>query len=392
MLRFNTPRGEPTLPDDGIKRPWPLDTATMEADLVDLASRRPDLSDWQRTELYLSAAFRFRDLDTGDAALPEQRAIFAWIDIVSPPEARATTQKQSPMERLVRMLIGRDTDRLLVGPDPPTTAAPLAALADKRPDLSVVQRHELLIAALGSLGRMDKGRRVEATNDAIFAWINVVVPVPAPVPDDRTLGEVKRLAPSLDDLEDRIHNLRQQRRLQDHLDALEADEALETLISRPSQARSGGSIPERHTRAAKQAAASRRTEPVVGRRGADEADQSESAEEQAAAQLEASARRMIAVWAGHPKVVTLVEHLRPDFRALLDQLAIDTDDRLPAAARILGMWPIVPGGTAWPNFFLNWPAEYLEAQTHCPRSKRTTLVGGFRFPQSPFGFNKSAPA
>jgi hypothetical protein len=166
---------------------------------------------------------------------------------------------------------------------------------------------------------------------------------------------------SLDDLEDHIHALHQRRRLQDQLDALEADAALDGLVAPAPERPSSGSLPKLRKGARKKAPASVVSEASDHDRSVDEAGEPGSAEEQAAAQLEASARRTVAVWAGHPKVTSLVERLRPDFRVLLDKLAIDPADRLPAAARILGMWPTSPDGTELPNFFVAWPPEKLAA-------------------------------
>jgi hypothetical protein len=68
---------------------------------------------------------------------------------------------------------------------------------------------------------------------------------------------------SLDDLEDQIHNERQQRRLQDQLDAWEADAALDGLVG-PAPARPlSGSTPKRRKGAGKHTAASVEAEATV---------------------------------------------------------------------------------------------------------------------------------
>ena len=165
---------------------------------------------------------------------------------------------------------------------------------------------------------------------------------------------------SLDDLEDRVHDLRQRLRMRDELEALEADAALEGLVGSPPKTDGSGTIPKRTKRRKTEAKPSRPTPAPDGRK-VEKASESDSPEEQAAAQLEASARRMVASWAGDPRVTALVSHVRPDFRALLDELGIDDADMLPASARILGMWPTAPDGTELPNFFAEWPPERLAA-------------------------------
>ena len=160
-----------------IEASRPVDTLVMAADLLELGSRRPDLSEAQRSELYFAALSRFRDFPGIDTGLAQPWEIFSWIDIVSPREGHVPSQVEILQEEFIRALIGVDPDRLLLGRDPSTTAAPLAALALKRPDLSILQRHELLMAARRHLGRRNSGPRVESAQDAIFAWIDVVVPV-----------------------------------------------------------------------------------------------------------------------------------------------------------------------------------------------------------------------
>ena len=94
------------------------------------------------------------------------------------------------------------------------------------------------------------------------------------------------------------------------------------------------------------------------RRYADRVSESESPEEQAAVHLDASARRMVARWAGNPLLVQAVNELRPDFRTLLDELAIDAaDEKLLVAARMLGLGPVDQDGIELPNPFAAWPPE-----------------------------------
>jgi hypothetical protein len=168
----------------------PLDPMAMAADLIGLGSRRPDLTEGQRSELYFAALHRFRDFPGGETGLAHTWQIFAWIDIVSPQEGHVPSQEEILQEDAICALIGRDPDRLLLGPEPAFTAAPLAAHAHKRSDLSVVQRHELLVAARSHLARPGYGRKFMATTGAIFAWIDVVVPVRTPVTDELALASM----------------------------------------------------------------------------------------------------------------------------------------------------------------------------------------------------------
>ena len=177
-----------------IEASRPVDALVMAADVLELGSRRPDLSDAQRSELYFAALSRFRDFPGSETGLAQPWQIFAWIDIVSPREGHLPSQGEILQEEFIRALIGVDPDRLLLGRDPSTTAAPLAALALKRTDLSVVQRHELLMAARGRLARPGYGRKLKATTGAILAWIDVVVPPrtrPTAVDGKRNLGRPK---------------------------------------------------------------------------------------------------------------------------------------------------------------------------------------------------------
>jgi hypothetical protein len=145
--------------------------------------------------------------------------------------------------------------------------------------------------------------------------------------------------------------------MRDQLDALEADAALDRLVSPPPATRTSRQLPNDAEPAAVEAVLSVPTDALVGRY-ADRVSESELPEEQAAAHLDASARRKIARWAGNPILVQAVNELRPDFRALLDEIGINaTDEKLLAAARILGLSLVDPDGIELPNPFATWPPE-----------------------------------
>jgi hypothetical protein len=224
-----------TVADDDVGARRRIDALVMAAEILDLASLRPDLAELQRTELYFAAVYRFRDLPGGEASLAGRDEIYAWIDLVMPPAPGTPIKNDSSLPRAVRSILEGDPSRLLLGPEPAVTAAPLAALARRRPDLSAVQRHELLVGARRRLARPGFGRKVEASPNAIFAWIDVVVPVrtrPMAGAGKRNLGRPKgSRRPSVDDLEDQVHDLRQGLRVRDQREALEAELALESMVS-----------------------------------------------------------------------------------------------------------------------------------------------------------------
>jgi hypothetical protein len=220
----------------------------MAADQIELGDRRHDLTGAQRSELYFAALSRFHDFPGAQMGLPHAWEIFAWIDIVSPREGHVPNEAETLQEGAIRAFIGGDPDRLLLGPDPAVTAAPLAALAHKRPDLSVLQRHELLVAGRSRLARPGHRGKLKATTQAIFAWIDIVVPARKRATVDRTKDDVRRPAPSLDELEDRVYRFRQGLRVRDQMEALEADQALERLVSPHPQTFSSG--PMSHERRA----------------------------------------------------------------------------------------------------------------------------------------------
>jgi hypothetical protein len=154
----------------------PIDAAQMASEILDLANARPDLGESQRSQLYFAGLRRFRELPGGRAGVASRDELYAWIDLVVPPtEGNAGSGTKLPP--VIEAIIATDAGQLLLGPEPAVTAAPLAELARRRPDLSPVQRHELLVGACGQLRRPGFGHDIEASPDAIFAWIDVVAPV-----------------------------------------------------------------------------------------------------------------------------------------------------------------------------------------------------------------------
>lgn len=149
------------------------------ADLLDLGSRRPDLTSTQRSELYRAGTALLGERASPTVAgseIPSEQ-IFAWIDVVhsiTPWGPNAPTT-MSPAER--ELLPGMDPLRLLLGPEPGVMAGELAALARRRPDLSAAQRHELYLGARVHLAR-GYGRRAQPPSlAAVDAWIDLVAPV-----------------------------------------------------------------------------------------------------------------------------------------------------------------------------------------------------------------------
>ena len=55
----------------------PVDALVMAADVLELGSRRPDLSDAQRSELYFAALSRFRDFPGSETGLAQPWEIYA---------------------------------------------------------------------------------------------------------------------------------------------------------------------------------------------------------------------------------------------------------------------------------------------------------------------------
>lgn len=148
----------------------------MASEILDLANVRPDLGESQCTQLYFAGVRRFRELPGGQAGIASRDELYAWVDlVVPPPEGNAGDGTRLPP--VIEAIIATDAGLLLLGPEPAVTAAPLAELARRRPDLSPVQRHELLVGARGQLRRPGFGHDIEASPDAIFAWIDVVAPV-----------------------------------------------------------------------------------------------------------------------------------------------------------------------------------------------------------------------
>lgn len=148
------------------------------ADLLLVRSRRPDLTDAQRHELYWAGAalLRQRSGPVATAGAVPSDTILAWIDAVRPaapsePDAPTTTP---PAE--AALLPDADPVRLLLGPEPGAMAGHLAALAERRPDLSDAQRHELYLAARARLRRGDANRAMPPSKASVFAWIDLVVP------------------------------------------------------------------------------------------------------------------------------------------------------------------------------------------------------------------------
>lgn len=60
----------------------------MAGHLGELAARRPDLSDWQRHELYLAARAHLHHGYGRDRRPPSRGSIFAWIDLITPARSR----------------------------------------------------------------------------------------------------------------------------------------------------------------------------------------------------------------------------------------------------------------------------------------------------------------
>jgi hypothetical protein len=183
-----------TTSDDGIEAPGLTQAEAIARDRLELELRRPDLTEAQRSELYAAAFSRLRYGLGGPGELTTQADIFAWIDMVTPPDVQQPIQQEVPAPAAITSLFSADAHRLLLGPNPAVSAAPLAALAQRRPDLSHAQRHELFVAAWSWLSQPKGGTRVQVTPDAVFAWIDVIVPVrPRPINRDapRTVGRPK---------------------------------------------------------------------------------------------------------------------------------------------------------------------------------------------------------
>jgi hypothetical protein len=186
---------------------------------------------------------------------------------------------------------------LLTEPGSEAVARSLLALAGRRPDLSDLQRHELFLAGLVHLVVRRSGLIIAPKRPRIFEWIDQVAPV-----------------------------------------------------RRPPSNTAGTSSVEDHRVA---------SDDTVGRHGPLEA-RAPSRAEHAAAQLEDSARRAVARWAGDPRVTSLVATLRPLFRDRLDELGLeDPDEQAEAALRMLGIGTVLPDGTEEPNLFATWPEERL---------------------------------
>jgi hypothetical protein len=168
-----------TTSDDGIEDPRTAQAKEIAADRLELEARRPDLTEGQRTQLYFAARVRLRFMPGGQLGLSTRANIFAWIDLVIPPEVQLPIQQDAPPSATITSLFSADTHSLLLGPSPAITGAPLAALAQRRPDLSSAQRHELLVAARALLAGTLAARWIEPSPDAILAWIDAIVPVRA---------------------------------------------------------------------------------------------------------------------------------------------------------------------------------------------------------------------
>ena len=184
------PLGLTTDGDDGNHRVKPF---RLAADLHRLGSRRRDLSDTQRHELYFAAAslLRGRSGMAKTTSWPPTAAIFAWIDTVSPtaPDMMGARTTLAPGGEAPEP--GEDAVRLLLGPEPGAMAGHLAALAARRSDLSHTQRHELYVAARARLRRGYGKRAAAPSRAAIFAWIDLMVPAraqPVAPPVERSPG------------------------------------------------------------------------------------------------------------------------------------------------------------------------------------------------------------